>query len=171
MKKKKKSEKIFVDFVSIVISLIFLLLLMQIAPGYRWVVNSLILGTYKTISQYPDISLEQKWALKCGFDYRYLNYIQKQTPEDAIILMPTEAEIFPEGEKSDFKKAADCIKNKAWATSRKLVYKDEKGINPYYEKANYIAIVNYQGYEELDYQIAKKAKHCVLPLHIRADSK
>jgi len=172
--KKKNSTKIFFDFISIVIALTVLLLLMQIIPGYNWVVNSLILGTYKTIAHYPNITLEQKWALKCGFDYRYLNYIKKQTPKDAIIIMPTKEEIFPEGEKSDFKNAADCIKNKAWATyflyPRKLVYKYEKGKNPYYAKANYIAIVNYRGYDALDYQIARKEKHCVLPLHNKAES-
>ena len=139
--------------------------------GYRWVVDGLVLNNLKIIYQNPNLSLERKWAMKCGFDFVYLNHIKKNTPENAIILMPPYSALYPnkEGFKTEFNtKNAAGVKNKAWATyflyPRKLVYQKGKDINYLYDKITHVAIANYLGYDKLDYSVPKKQKHAILPL-------
>ena len=177
-KKQAKQNKKFDSFSFITKNIIFLFfciifvsILYKSIGGYKWLWDSLVIGNFKTIKKYPDLTISQKYEIKCGFDYKYLDYIKKNTPEDAIILMPSREEIYPKGEKSDFNdKGAWGVKNKAWATyflyPRKLVYEQEKDTNPFYEQINYVAIVNYRGYDKLNYKIYKKQKYQILHINI-----
>jgi hypothetical protein len=157
------------NVVGLLISIMVVFLLFHNIRGYNWLWNNLVKQNIELIKKYPDLPIEKKWEIKCGFDYTYLNFIKENTPEDAIILMPPDSAIYPVGEKSDFKNASYSIKNKAWATyflyPRKLVYEYEKGKNPLYEQANYVAIVNYWGYGKLNYKVSKQYKHTVLPIY------
>ena len=157
------------NIIGLLISAAIVFLLYDNIKGYNWLWNSLIVKNLQVIKKYPDLPIEKKWEMKCGFDYVYLNFIKTNTPEDAIVLMPLNSAIYPEGEKSDFKNASYSIRNKAWATyflyPRKLVYEYEQGKNPLYEQANYIAIVNYWGYDKLDYKVTQRYKHHILPIY------
>lgn len=159
------------NLIGLVGSVVVMLLLYYNVRGYKWVWDSLVMGNLRIIRENPHLTLEKKWQIKCGFDFSYLNYIKSRTPEDAVILMPAYSDIYPEGEQSDFNSTdAGGIKNKAWATyflyPRKLVYEDEKGANPLYEKANYVAIVNSRGYDKLNYPVENKEKYQVLPRNL-----
>ncbi|MDD5231399.1 MAG: hypothetical protein PHC43_08725, partial [Candidatus Marinimicrobia bacterium] len=58
--------------------------------------------------------------------------------------------------------------NKAWSTyflyPRRLVYEAEKEKNPFYDKVDYVAIVNFWGYDKLEYEVAQKIKLNILPV-------
>jgi hypothetical protein len=156
------------NIAALIVTIVCLFILYQ-NGGYKWVWDSLVMGNLKIIWDNPDLTQEKKWEIKCGFDYRYANYLKVNTPEDAVILMPPSEVLFPEGKKSDFNtKGSWGVKNKAWATyfvyPRKLVYDKEKEINPYHEKINFIAIANFWGYEKLEYSVSKKQKYLVLPV-------
>lgn len=176
---KKKAKEVRVDWtdwfsrnaIGLLISAVIIALLYYNIRGYKWAWDSLVMANLKIIRENPHLTLEKKWEIKCGFDFAYLNYIKSKTPADAIIVMPAYSDIYPEGEKSDFNTGdAGGIKNKAWATyflyPRKLVYEEEKGTNPFYEKANYVAIVNFRGYDRLNYSVEKKEKYLILPRNL-----
>jgi hypothetical protein len=176
-KKKKKptlpTPKSAVDFwvsniVTLLIAITLVYLIYRYVDGYNGLWNNIIKGNLEVIKKYPDLPLEKKWEIKCGFDYAYLNFIKQHTPENACILMPPDSAIYPKGEKSPFQNAAYSIKNKAWSTyflyPRRLVYESEKGKNPYYDKVDFVAIVNYWGYDKLEYEVANKTRFNVLPV-------
>jgi hypothetical protein len=159
------------NLIGLIVSAVVILFLYYNIQGYKWVWDGLVIGNLKVIRVNPHLTLEKKWEIKCGFDFSYLNYIKNKTPEDAIILMPAYSDIYPEGEQSDFNNTdAGGIKNKAWATyflyPRKLVYVDEKDSNPFYDKADYVAIVNTRGYDRLNYPVENKEKYQVLPRNL-----
>lgn len=161
------------NILGLILSVVIIIILYNGIQGYKWVWDTLVMGNLKIIRQNSNLSLQKKWEIKLGFDYSYLNYIKNNTPDDAIILMPAYAEIYPEGEKSDFNtRDSGGIKNKAWATyflyPRKLVYQDEKDLNPFYDKANYVAIVNFMGYDRLNYTVGDKQKYQILPKNLAA---
>ncbi len=171
-KRNKQENLFFRNFISVFVSAILILFLYISFNGYRWVVNGLVINNLKIIFQKSNLSLEQKWKLKCGFDFVYLNYIKKNTPEDAVILMPPLSALYPEKEriKTEFNtKSAAGVKNKAWATyflyPRKLVYQKEKDSNYLYNKVTHVAIANYWGYDQLNYPTAKKQKYSIMPLN------
>lgn len=157
------------NIVTLLIAVTIVYLLYQNVEGYNGLWNNFIKKNLEIIREHPDFSIEKKWEIKCGFDYAYLNFIKKNTPENACILMPPDSAIYPKGEKSLFQNAAYSIKNKAWATyflyPRKLVYEYEKGKNPYYDKIEFVAIVNFWGYDKLDYRVGQRAKFNILPVH------
>jgi len=158
------------NLAGLIVSLLILFIIYHNINGYRWVWDTLVIGNLRIIWEHPELTQEQKWEIKCGFDYTYANYLKKNTPEDAVILFPPTDVLFPEGEKSDFNaKDSWGIKNKAWATyfvyPRILVYETEKETNPYYKKVNYVAIANYWGYDKLNYSVTKKQKYQVLSVN------
>lgn len=160
-----------INLIGLIVSIVIILFLYYNIQGYRWVWDSLVMGNLKVIQENHHLTIEKKWEIKCGFDFSYLNYIKSKTPDNAIILMPAYSDIYPEGEESDFNnRDAGGIKNKAWATyflyPRKLVYEEEGNTNPLYEKADYVAIVNFNGYDKLNYSVENKEKYQVLPRNL-----
>jgi len=161
------------NVIGLIISAVIVLILYYNIQGYRWIWDSLVMGNLKIIRENPHLSIEKKWEIKCGFDFSYLNYVKSKTPDNAIILMPAYSEIYPKGEKSDFNtRDSGGIKNKAWATyflyPRKLVYVEEKGSNPFYEKADYVAIVNFRGYDKLNYSVENMEKYQILSRNLNS---
>ncbi len=97
----------------VVIAAVILALGYNLFDGYRWVVEGLILKNLQVIRQYPDLSIEQKRAAKLGFDYAFLDYTKKNTPDDAVILFPPNSALFPANGNSKFKPKSQSVKNKA----------------------------------------------------------
>lgn len=148
------------------ISLIYLILqcLFSINPSYDWVYNSLLKSNMQLINQYPDVSFEQKMALKLGASYEYLYYIKQQTPPDAVILYPSADAFRVKG--NPFTQE---IHNKLFATRflypRRLVQREELQKSPYADKITHVAIVNGVGLDLLPYQADSTIQHAVLPLY------
>ncbi|MDR1918547.1 MAG: hypothetical protein LBQ65_02740 [Tannerellaceae bacterium] len=134
--------------------------------GYHWVYDTLLKGNMQTIRQYPDLTVDQRNELKLGFDYAYLRFLKNATPEDAVILYPSQEDFFPEDKPSPFKHE---ISNKVWGLRflypRKLVLPSEMETSRYASAITHVAIVNGRGYERLSYTVSDIQEHGVRPVH------
>jgi hypothetical protein len=166
---RSTTQKYFTHINNILITIVLLILfyvVYQSVSGYQFVVDRLVLANLKIIKEYPKISTQKKYEAKLGFDYNYVQYVKKNTPEDAVILMPSR-EIF---EKGDFNtRGAWGVKTKEWGTyflyPRIIVTEEDSTVNPQlYEKITHIMIVNEWGYDKLEYPVQTKHKHAVLPI-------
>lgn len=132
--------------------------------GYQWVWNGLLKGNWTYIRQHRHASLEERNQMKMGFNYAYLNYIKKNTPDDAIILFPLKEHIT---EQSGNMKLGGEITAKNWVTHfvypRKALYKDEEATNPLYGRVTHVAIIAGHGYEDLEYEVREKPAFAVFP--------
>ena len=84
--------------------------------GYAWLWDNLIVKNDSFIRNYSHLTTQKKYEIKWGFDYSFINFIKKNTQENTILLMPSKADLFINGQKSDFRTDPGGIKNKAWAT-------------------------------------------------------
>jgi hypothetical protein len=132
---------------------------------YKWTYNTLIKGNYETIKKYKYLSLDQKWEGKLGYNFTYWKYIRDNTPEDAVILYPTNDVFFADGKKSKFdKEPASKIQALRFLYPRKLVHHNEMETNRYGKQITHVAIVNGWGYEYLEYAVSNKVENTVLPI-------
>jgi len=168
-KKNRFLSLLFRNVFAVIISAVIVFFLYKNIQGYQWVWDSLVIKNLEIVNQHSDLTNEQKWAIKLGFDYRYLEFLKKNTPENAVILMPADSALFPQGVKSEFTKESYSVRNKAWATyflyPRKIVYEKELLKSPYASQITHVAIANYRGYERLNYSVVKKQKYHVLPVN------
>lgn len=139
--------------------------LLESQQSYNWVYNGLLKGNMETIKKYPDLTLDQKFEMKLGYTYTYLNFIKNNTPQNAVILYPGSEAFFPKDVKSPFE---GTPYNKIWATRflypRKLIIPSEVGKNHYSDKITHVAIVNGLGYDKLNYEPKERYKNCVMPI-------
>ena len=134
--------------------------------GYRWIWQGYLKGNWNFIRQHSGASQEERLQMKLGFDYTFLNFIKKNTPDDAIILFPKDEYIT---EKSGNMQLTPNILSKMWATHfvypRSVVYRSEAETNPLYNEVTHIAICAGHGYEDLDYAMEERAAFAVFPKH------
>jgi hypothetical protein len=132
--------------------------------GYKWVTINYLKGNWEHIRKYPDATLDQRNEMKLGFNYVFLNHIVKNTPDTAVILFPQKEYITEKG--GDMQLSND-VTVKIWATHfvypRRVVYKDDKDIDPFYDKVTHVAICAAHGYEDLDYFVQQRTYFDVLP--------
>ncbi|WP_294618741.1 hypothetical protein [uncultured Bacteroides sp.] len=150
-----------------VLFMVLALLLVRYAlteqPTYRWVYNSLLKENMAVIRKYPKLTFEEKMQMKLGMGYDYLRFIKQATPENAVILYPSQAAFQKEG--SPFKRE---ISNKLYATRflhpRLLILESELEESKYAGKITHIAIVNGEGKERIPYQVDPEVKHAIFPI-------
>lgn len=134
-------------------------------PGYAFVFNDLVKKNMEIMDKYKNLTYEEKMEAKLGFNYKFLNYIKQNTPEDAVIIMPPDSIFYPKGKKSNF---TDFMGTSGYSSyfvyPRKLVYEGQPKTAALYAKATHVAIVNFWGYEKLAYTVAQKEQFSVLPL-------
>ncbi len=137
------------------------------ASGYNWAYN-MLKGNAKTIRQYAYTTTDNRFEMKLGLSHVYLRYLKENTPENAVILLPSQEAFFPKGEEHIF--SGEPF-NKLWATRflypRRVIIPSELGKTPWSERITHVAIVNGRGYEYLDYEVGQKAPHTVLPIRIK----
>ena len=124
------------------------------------------------MSKYSNLTYDQKMEAKLGFNFRFLNNIKLNTPEDAIIIMPPDSIFYPKGKKSYFTDFMGSVGYTGYFVyPRKLVYAGRSQTVELYKKATHVAIVNFWGYEKLAYQVDKKEQFTVLPIQNKPTGK
>jgi hypothetical protein len=155
-----------------VVCLITIFVLQKQVVGYHWVWQTLIKENLDMQHKYPKISDQQKGEMKMGYDITYMNYLVEKTPANAVILFPS-AEVMLKDTTPDqpkFRTSSGGIYTPLWvqyyAFPRKIVFANEKGKNPNYNKITHVAIVNYSGYEHITYPIDKSNRLGVVPFKL-----
>jgi hypothetical protein len=164
---KKQWLKDMLGFRSIFVAVIISVVLYQVVDknnGYNWAWNSLLKGNWELIRKYPNTTLEERYQMKLGYDFAFLNYIKKNTPDTAIILFPKRELIT---EKVENTQLGSAIGNKMWVTHfiypRRVIYKEEDTVNPLYKNVTHIAICAGHGYDELEYNVEQRTYFGVFP--------
>lgn len=135
-------------------------------PGYDWVWNKMIKGNLKMIKNNPGLTTQQKHEAKQGFVARYYDMINKNSPEDAIILFPSDEAIMSD-KKMKLKLLKDRRKTTYFIYPRRAVYEKDKEFDAeFMDKVTHIAIVNFEGYENLPYDVPqnKRQKFSIIPV-------
>ena len=150
-------------------SFILISVLYNEVNGYKWAVDSLLMENLEYADKYQEADLAERLQLKLGYNYSYLDFLIKNTPEDAIILIPPQEVIFKEGKNSLFALRNPYILARKAATSyytypRKLVFEDEKDSSALYSEITHVAIINGWGYDKLHYEVGQKQPNTVLPV-------
>ncbi|OJV54839.1 MAG: hypothetical protein BGO31_15955 [Bacteroidetes bacterium 43-16] len=110
--------------------------------GYNWMWEGLIKGNIATMEQYAEATNDQKNQERHGNFFTFMDYINKKTPENAIILMPGDSIL----NQLNPKLKLSGLKNRNMVTffiyPRKAVYSDSEYDKKELSKANYVALVN-----------------------------
>lgn len=152
-------------------------------PSYNWVYNGLLKDGYKycgVVQKEIDrrtmgihdpvvkrqIAYDTKYEAKVGTEFMILKQIRDNTPPNAIILFPPPLILT---QKTTYLTLRYEIGMKPWASHflypRTIVYEQEKGKNPFYDKAQYIFILHGWGFDHLDYEPQQRNLVDILPIH------
>lgn len=110
--------------------------------GYNWMWEVLIKENREAIDKYAEATNYDKNLNRHGNLFAFMNYINEETPENAIILMPGDSVL------SQLNPALKLsgLKNRNMVTffiyPRKAVYPDSEFDKKELPKANYVALVN-----------------------------
>jgi hypothetical protein len=152
-------------------------------PSYNWVYNGLLKDGYKYCGMVQQeiekrcsgvqdpavrrqIAYDTKYEAKIGTEFLVLKQIRDNTPPNAVILFPPPLVLT---QKTSYLSLRYEIGMKPWAAHflypRTIVYEQEKGKNPFYDKAQYIFILHGWGFDHLDYEPRQRNLVDILPLH------
>jgi len=144
----------------------FFYVLTEKNKGYQWTLNTLLLDNLENMKKLKKLSTEDRLKAKLGFTGSYLGYINSHTPENAIIIMPPDS-AYKTG--NDKKILDNFIKTLGWANyfvyPRKLISEqDKEKYAAVYDSAQFVAIIDYWGYDKLEYKVNQKTQFNVLPI-------
>ncbi len=136
--------------------------------SYKWMWESLIYKNLINTWKYHDLKVKDKHEIKHGYYYTYLNFINSKTPEDAVILMPPDSVINSTDPKYKLSFLKDRKRTTYFLYPRKPVYeKDIEFDAEELKNITHIAIVNYFGYNKLNYLVDPKPQFTVAPIKIQ----
>ena len=174
VKKSIKPQSVSISFdrnlLVMVLCFIIIFVLQKQIVGYNWLWNTLIKENLDNQKRFPNLTEQQKAESKMGYDITYMYYINENTPKDAVILFPESSVVLNDStpDQPKFRTKQGGIFSALWvqyfAFPRKVVFENEKGKNPNYEKISHVAIVNYKGYDQLPYKVNEKLRLGVLPI-------
>jgi len=151
--------------------------------SYNWVYKDLLKGGYeycgmvqkeidkrtRSVSNAAakrQIAYDTKYEAKIGTEYLILKMIRDNTPPNAVILFPPPLILT---QKTNYFTLRYEITMKPWPSHflypRTIVYEQEKGKNPFYDKAQYIFVLHGWGFDHLDYEPQQRNVADILPLH------
>ena len=144
----------------------FFYLIIEKNRGYHWTAHTLLLENLENMKKYKELTSDERLKAKLGFTGSYFEYINKHTPENAIIIMPPDS-VYQTGK--DPKMLDNYIKTSGWANyfvyPRKLVYEEDKEkYISVYDSAQFVAIIDSWGYDKLEYRVGTKTQYSVLPI-------
>ena len=152
---------------SLLVSLLFIGIAYKVIDknsGYHWVWNSLLKGNWDLIQKYPNLTLDQRYEMKIGFNYSFLNYIKNHTPDTAIILFPAKQYIT---EKGGNMQLGGEVTNKMWVTHfiypRVPLFQGTTD-SVFMSSVTHVAICAAHGYENLPYPVYRRTYFDVLPI-------
>jgi hypothetical protein len=150
---------------------IILLVLYVSVPGYKWAISEMAfknkeliekIETRRLNNNLPELTDDMKRFFKIG-NYWYLSYIRDQTPQSAVILLPPKSAVDTISEMNNIN-SSDWVEY--FIYPRLCISEDEKERKPeLYRKVTHVAIVNYWGYEKLNYIPSKMEKEAILPIN------
>ncbi|MDD6209404.1 MAG: hypothetical protein PUB21_02230 [Bacteroidales bacterium] len=147
-----------------IIGLFLLKIAVTTDRGYDFVYNRLLLTNWRYINKNKQFSLDERLFAKLGFSYAIMAQIKENTPDSAVILFPKKEYILEKGSQEIRPEVA----HKVWVTSflypRKIVYEDERGKNPFFDKADFVVIMNGKGYNLIEYEWPEKGEYALLPV-------
>jgi len=153
--------------------IVALIMIKVIAPSesYKFLLHALNIDM-KIIKDYPlkSTTIEERYHIVLSKIFSYYQSVEKDTPEDAVILYPSYDAFFPKDKEPMFHNAG--ISNKMWAIRflypRTIISASELEQSPYKDKITHVAIVNGYGVEYLPYKdrLSKNALFGVVPLNI-----
>lgn len=133
--------------------------------AYTWMWDTLLHKNYSYIGQNPNLTFEQKQEMKLGFYAKYLNHVKNNTEEDAIILMPPDSTLSSTEPQLNLKYLKDRRRTTYFLYPRKPVYRKSYQYDKnLLAQLTHVAIVDYQGYQELGYKLRDKHRFTVLPI-------
>lgn len=165
------------------VAILFLASLNKNNIAYNWVYNNLLKEGYKYCGMVQDeidkrtrgisdprvkrqIAFDTKYEAKVGAEFMVLKEIRDNTPPNAIILFPPPVVLT---QKTTYLSLRYEIGMKPWASHflypRTIVYEQEKGKNPFYDKAQYVFILHGWGFDHLDYEPQQRNLVDILPIH------
>ncbi len=153
-KKKNKSnhspkmkENIFFKHFFFNVAVIFFMVILwtlisNFVPSYKWVYHSLAKGNLELIKNNSNLTLENKWYIKCQEDYKFLNFLNASTPDDAVIL-------FPKNSKFNGSKRLGSGEWELFFLYPRVPVRTEKDIAELNMDVTHVAIIDGKGHKEL----------------------
>ena len=157
----------------LIVAVALIFVLKEYNKGYKWTFNVLIKGNNERIEKFSKLDFHQRFIARMGFTGNYFDFINKNTPKDAIIIMPPDS-VFGTGKGSQ--KFDKYITRPGWANyfvyPRTLIFDKDKTKYPsVYDSARYVAIINYWGYDLLNYRVKNKSEYTVLSIKYKDQKK
>jgi len=164
---KNKSIPFHFNLIGLTISFFIALIAYKNVPGYTWVKDELIKENLKIVKKHPRLSVDEKLGAKIGYDFHVLKMIKDATPENAVILFPSQDTCYSVRKREGGQNlSGGGIHVKFWCQyylyPRKVVY--DKTPDPDHSKANYLAIIGGNGYDKLKYPVKEKVDYTVYEL-------
>lgn len=150
---KSTSDGVFLRVISNTIIALILIVVLYIGKtnnvGYAFMWDTLVKQNYAMVKENSHIPYLDRNEQRHGVSYKYLADIKKQTPEDALILMPADSSL----NKVDPKYGFNELKNRTKATfflyPRKPLYRTDTFDRAMLPKATYVAIFSGDGYADV----------------------
>jgi hypothetical protein len=135
-------------------------------PSYKWVWDTLLIGNLTMANENQGLSIQEKHEIRQGFTFRYLNFVNENTPDSAIILMPHDSLLRNAELEVDLNEFLNRNKVAYFTYPRKIIYDPARGTDSLYrDKATHVAILNYNGYNNLPYTTGNRQQFAILPVN------
>lgn len=148
----------------------------RVTRGYYFAVHDLAIKNLEQIREMEQkspkpLTREEKLAYKVGF-YPFLEYINKNTPEDAVLLLPEGDSVLANDSRWNFIYEPEWMEY--WIYPRLCVTRGREDAQPgLAEKVTHVVIVGGKGYDKLNYEVPveQRASEAVLPVNLPTNQK
>lgn len=165
------------------VAILFLVWCNSNMPSYNWVQKDLLRSGYESCDmvqkeidkrcqnisdprQKRQIAQDTKYEFKVGLEFVVLKQIRDMTPPDAVILFPPYNVMT---QKTSYLTLRYELTMKAYSSyflyPRTIVYEQEEGKNPMFNKVNYVFALHGWGFQYLDYEPKQRNAVDILPVH------
>ncbi|MDX2197298.1 MAG: hypothetical protein NW207_12865 [Cytophagales bacterium] len=136
--------------------------------GYNWLWNDLIHENLKFINKNKNLNYTEKMQAKFGADAALIEYIKKNTPDNAVIAFPAGDSFLSANAPYKFIQGLGGIKVRVWTQNflypRTLVYEHELKKWKNIPQITHVVCMNGWGYDQLEYEVQTRNSFDVLPV-------